>query len=61
MVRSHQNGDHIYNGSVEEDMTAEEVYREITKEIVSPIMVKNYVLMIGCMNLQEKDKLHRNY
>lgn len=42
-------------------MTAEEVYREITKEIVSPIMVKNYVLMIGCMNLQEKDKLHRNY
>lgn len=29
-----KNGDHVYDGSVEENMTAEEVYREITKEVV---------------------------
>lgn len=29
-----ENGDHIYDGSVEEGMTAEEVYRQITKKVV---------------------------
>lgn len=29
-----KNGEHIYDGSVEEGMTAEEVYRQITKEVV---------------------------
>ena len=29
-----KNGDHIYDGSVEEGMTAEDVYRQITKEVV---------------------------
>ncbi len=29
-----KNGNHIYDGSVEEGMTAEEVYRQITKEVV---------------------------
>lgn len=29
-----KNGDHIYDGSVEEGITAEEVYRQITKEVV---------------------------
>lgn len=27
-------GNHIYDGSVEESMTAEEVYKQITKEVV---------------------------
>ncbi|MCX4379491.1 MAG: hypothetical protein OSJ61_25570 [Lachnospiraceae bacterium] len=29
-----KNGNHIYDGSVEEGMTAEEVYKQITKEVV---------------------------
>lgn len=29
-----KNGDHVYDGSVEEGMTAEEVYKQITKEVV---------------------------
>ncbi len=29
-----KNGDHIYDGSVEEGMTAEQVYKQITKEVV---------------------------
>lgn len=29
-----KNGTHIYDGSVEEGMTAEEVYRQITKEVI---------------------------
>lgn len=29
-----KNGNHIYDGSVEKGMTAEEVYKQITKEVV---------------------------
>lgn len=29
-----KNGNHIYDGSIEEGMTAEEVYKIITKEVV---------------------------
>lgn len=29
-----KNGNHIYDGSVEEGMTAEEVYKQITKKVV---------------------------
>lgn len=29
-----KDGNHIYDGSVEEGMTAEEVYKQITKEVV---------------------------
>ena len=29
-----KDGNHIYDGSVEENMTAEEVYKQITKEVV---------------------------
>lgn len=29
-----KNGNHIYDGSVEEGMTAEEVYKQVTKEVV---------------------------
>ena len=29
-----KNGDHIYDGSVEEGITAEKVYKQITKEVV---------------------------
>lgn len=29
-----KNGKHVFDGSIEEDMTAEEVYKQITKEVV---------------------------
>lgn len=29
-----KDGNHIYDGSIEEGMTAEEVYKQITKEVV---------------------------
>ncbi len=29
-----KNGDKIYNGNVEESMTPEQIYREVTKEVV---------------------------
>ena len=51
-----KNGDHIYDGSVEEGMTAEDVYRQ--KKSFFLMLEKKYGLMTGYMNFQEKDKPH---
>lgn len=44
-----KNGNHVYDGSVEEGMTAAEVYKQITKKLYFLTTKKNYVPMIGCM------------
>lgn len=54
-----KNGNPIYDGSVEEGITAEEVYKQITKKSFFLMLKKKYVPMTSCMSFQEKDKPHR--